>query len=86
MAEVLALSLSKKFILFHIKIAPVGNVSILCQVQEKEGNEGRKTDYHEKRSSSYIWNMLGLWNQDVQDRGQWCSRRRHQSQSQKGRG
>jgi hypothetical protein len=63
---------------------PVGNRRILRKMQSKEGNEGRKADNHEKRPSGYNWNMLGLRDQDVQDRWRRGWRRR-QGQSQKGR-
>ena len=49
-------------------------------MQEKEGNEGRKTDNHEEWTQCYIGNMLGLRYQDVQDR-----RRKRKSQSKEGR-
>jgi hypothetical protein len=57
-----------------------GNTGILCKVQEKEGNEGRKTDNHEEWTQCYIRNMLGLRYQDVQDR-----QRKRKSQSKEGR-
>jgi len=61
----------------------VGNRRILRKMQSKKGDEGRKTDNHEKRPSGYNWNMHGLWDQDVQDRWRRWGRRR-QGQGQKG--
>src|SRR5690606_3086291 len=52
-----------------------GYNGILCKVQSKQGNEGRKADHNEERPFGYNWYMLRVRYQDVQDRRWWGCRR-----------
>lgn len=54
----------------------VGNYWILCKMQGKKGNEGRAGCHHEEWQERANWNMRGLRDEDVQDRG----RRRRKGQ------